>query len=195
MQRRGIFGASLLGDGLPKLDSLPPDITPVAGDPRASAPIPEYSPPSTARMIVGTLGDTVSQWAGGHPIFAPQMQAQRERQQQLADEQRKQAAQYATWQQQQEYAVAHPKPANNDTANDYQFISDHLGEEAARKYLSNIGDPVVTIPLGENRVYSGPRSGLSAAMGAGPMPTAPVGKLTPMTGGASPSGSRTFPVR
>lgn len=97
------------------------------------------------------------------------------------------------------------KPANNDTANDYAFIAQHLGQDAADQFLSNLGDPMVTIPLADGQVYSGPRSGLATALTGGPpqasaAPAAdgqrkPVGKLTPIGGGASPTGSRTFPVR
>jgi len=71
------------------------------------------------------------------------------------------------------------QPAPNDTERDYQFITQKLGPHEADNWLRTKGDPYVTVPLGPNRIYSGPRSGLGGAMG-GQLPTAPVGRLTPI---------------
>lgn len=71
------------------------------------------------------------------------------------------------------------QPSPNDTERDYQFITQRLGPQAADDWLRTKGDPYVTVPLGPNRIYSGPRSGLGGAMG-GQLPAAPVGRLTPI---------------
>lgn len=73
--------------------------------------------------------------------------------------------------------------------------------EAMVKRRDNFLDPMTSVPLPGGQVYLGPRSGLSAVMGGGDPasggggmapPTAPVGKLTPIDGGPTPTASGGF---
>lgn len=52
-------------------------------------------------------------------------------------------------------------------------------------------DDFVVVPIPGRGTYAGPKSGLAAAMGQS-VPTAPVGKLTPI-GGSAPGGTGMFP--
>jgi hypothetical protein len=83
--------------------------------------------------------------------------------------------------------------ANNDTVNDYRFIEERLGADAANQYLRNLGDPMVNMTLPGDRIYSGPRSGLGQAL-QGQAPARPVGRLTPIDGGAQTSAAPPFGV-
>lgn len=145
----------------------------VAGD----QPLPQITPPITrgggflgkAAPFLGVIGDALLAANGRPAMYTPLVARQRERQAEMQDA-------MTRWQQQFDYERAHPKPVNNDTANDYAFITEHLGKGAADQYLRNIGDPMISIPLPGNRIYSGPRSGLGNAMGnvtapAGDIPT------------------------
>lgn len=60
-------------------------------------------------------------------------------------------------------ARLHPKPVNNDTVADYQFIGQMLGPDAAKQYLQGKADPIVNIPQPGGGVYMGPRSGMTAS--------------------------------
>jgi len=136
--------------------------------------------------VLGTVGDSLSAVNGIAPTYAPMMAQQRQHQQTMAE---KAAEREATYQREMDLArFKATLPANNDTANDYAFIAQHLGKDAADKYLGNIGDPIVTVQLPGNRVYSGPRSGMAAALGGGqstPITADDWNKGTPVGGGAS----------
>lgn len=171
MRGRGFSGA-------PMQDRTSPGADPIV----AEAVTPTYKKPSTGQMIAGTIGDALQEWSGGHATFAPMMAARMKAAEDFAVDQRTRSADYADWERKQRWQRDNPAPANNDTANDYAFIASKLGQPAADQWLKNMGDPTVTVQLPGDRVYSGPRSGLAGAMGAGSVPTAPVGRLTPMGG-------------
>jgi hypothetical protein len=174
--------------------------TPGYGDLASATPAPmqaaPYERPTAGQFIAGTIGDALQTWGGGRATFAAAMQARQEAAQAQAQYQRQEADKFALWQRQKEWERANPAPVNNDTIADYNFRAQTLGKQAADEWLKSASDPVVTVTLPGNRVYSGPRSGLATALGgAGAQaPIAPVGKLKPI-GGATPRASGGFPVR
>lgn len=143
------------------------------------------------RAIAGNIGDFLLQYNGFSPIYNPAMQQQQAIGAQLAAEQRKRSQDLADWQYKEDYKRDNPDPVNNDTVNDYRFIEQTLGKDIADQYLRNLGDPIVTTTLPGNRFYSGPRSQFGQALG-GSVPTAPVGKLTPIGGGGASNGTGSF---
>lgn len=129
----------------------------------------------------------------------PFMQMYQARQQQALEAQRhaqeRQDAQ-DSWLFQQQWEREHPKPIVNDTVNDYNFRADTLGKPAADDWLRSAGDPIVTVNLPGDRVYSGPRSGLGAALSGEAAPAQPAPAhvtFTPIPGGAGPQTPHTFP--
>lgn len=162
----------------------------------ASAPAEEpqkrglFSRGGFGRSLAGNIGDVLLQRGGLAPIYAPAMQL---RQRMEAAEQNRQAERMDRREDMQwEWQNKPQEPVNNDTVNDYGFIRDTLGEETANQFLRSLGDPIVTVQLPGNRVYSGPRSGMAQAL-QGQVPTAPVGRLTPIEGGPTPRASGGFP--
>ncbi|GEM70939.1 hypothetical protein SAQ01S_07050 [Sphingomonas aquatilis NBRC 16722] len=144
--------------------------------------------------LLGGIADAVASAYGAAPTFAPVQQQYRQRQQMLSDWRMKQDAESAQWLAQEQWKRAHPAPVNNDTVNDYNFIADKLGPDAANQYLRNLGDPTVTVPLGQDRIYAGPRSGLGAAIqGSAGVPRPAIGSVVadPRKGGTG-SGQSSF---
>jgi hypothetical protein len=82
----------------------------------ATMPMPQIQPPKpgffgeggTGRTIAGILGDTLLRMGGSAPVYAPMMEMQRQREQQIADDQRRAALQLQTWKAQREYNQANP---------------------------------------------------------------------------------------
>ena len=204
----GIFGAALINPkqrygegydpttGTMSLDSgsvINQQITP----PPANTKPAFFGEGGTGRNIAGLIGDALMQYGGLRPIYQPAQQMRQKAMLQAQADQQKRAADFTDWQQRFDYQRANPAPVNNDTVNDYNFRVQTLGKAAADEWLKSASDPIVTVTLPGNRVYSGPRSGLAAALGGGGgsnVPAAPVGKLTPiMPGGAPSQGGATFP--
>jgi hypothetical protein len=163
--RRPLFGA--------QMDPATPPIMPQAAETEAHEAVsvqPGFRRPSTAQMIAGVLGDTLANIGGGQGIFLPQLAQQRQLAQQSAMAQQERGAEFADWERRKQWERANPAPINNDTIADYEFRARTLGKPAADEWLKSASDPVVTVTLPGNRVYSGPRSGLAAALGGGAQP-------------------------
>lgn len=144
------------------------------------------------RGIAGTLGDFLLQYNGFAPTYAPAIQQQRAIAAQGAADQRNRSLDLADWQYKQEYERANPKPVNNDTVNDYNFIAERLGQDVADQYLRNLGDPIVTTTLPGNRFYSGPRSQFGQALGGGPVAQSEWDSAKPYGGGTAGNGGGSF---
>lgn len=191
-KRRPLFGSQMT-DPIPPL-SVAPDASEYAPVERPDA-APDYARPSTLQTIAGVIGDTLSNFGGGQGTFLPQLAQQRQMAQRSALAQQERGAEFADFTRRHDYELAHPKPVTNDTINDYNFRLQTLGEDAAKDWLKSASDPVVTVTLPGNRVYSGPRSGLAAALGGGASPAQrpQIGTELPdpRKGGAG-SGLRTF---
>ena len=129
----------------------------------------------------------------GQPIYQPAVQ---QRQAMAYDQQQRERSRLADWQDKiafAEWERRNPKPVNNDTINDYRFITETLGEDAGKQYLQNLADgPPVAVdvanPDGSVTRQFIPRSQMKG--GGMVAPQAPVGKLKPYGGQtATPSGN------
>ena len=188
--RKGLFGAPMIGEDRS---------APGAGLVQQDAVTPTYKKPSTANLIIGTLGDALSQWGGGKGTFLPGLQMRQQQAAEAAQYQQQRADQYTDWERKQQYEAAHPTAAKDDA---FTLTLRNAGidpESAQAKSLymqraQTLASPApnfVSDGAGGGRWVQPPAPGMG--MGG---PQAPVGKLTPLGGGGAPSqGARTFPVR
>lgn len=120
--------------------------------------------------ILGVVGDAMLMSSGDEPIYTPNALASRQaafkaEQDAIAARARREA-EMEDWRTKYDYEMKNPKPVNNDTVNDYNFILNTLGKDQADSYLRNIGDRFITTTLPNDQFYAGPQSGLPAALGA-----------------------------
>jgi hypothetical protein len=176
-------------------DRSAPGTSPVARD----AAIPTYKKPSTAQLIIGTLGDTLSQWGGGKGTFLPGLAEQRKLALEAQQYQMKRTDEYTDWERKEQYKSAHPSAPADDTFTRALVAGgiDPASPQAKALYLQRaqtLASPApnfVSDGAGGGRWVTPPTPGMAAPI------TAPVGKLTPLggAGGAPSQGARTFPVR
>lgn len=179
-RRGGLFGASANIPQMPQTGTEQPQ-----------------KPGFDWRKLLGVLGDSLSIAGGGQAQYVPSLIENRQRQQaqDYAEQQyqRRRQDENTDWQARQEYEAAHRPPPNNDTINDYQFIAERLGPEAAQNYLKSIADgpPIAVDVAGPDGSVTRQFIPRSQMQGGGGMvaPQAPVGKLKPYGGqSATPTG-------
>lgn len=149
--------------------------------PAEAAPSPTIQPQrSGANRIIGIIGDALAGAAGQPGMYAQNNYArqreERRRAEIEAQYERQRSDSWADFVRKAEYERANPKPVNNDTVADYNFIASQLGPEEANQYLRNRADPIVNIPLPGGDVYIGPRSGMGTLGGGASSAPAPAAR-------------------
>lgn len=188
---RGLFGAPMR-DSFETPGIMLDRSAPGAGPIQMDSTVPTYQKPSTGKMIAGVIGDTLAQWGGGQATFLPGLQARQQQAEQAAAYQRKRTDDFADWQKRQDYEAAHPKAPADDTFTRTLTGAgiDPASPQGKALFLQRaqaLANPAQFIPDGAGGGhYARPNAAV---------PQAPVGKLTPMGGGAPRGGARTFPIR
>lgn len=122
--------------------------------------------------LLGNIGDAVASAFGAAPTFAPVQQQYRQRQMQLADQQRETATRYGLWEAQQAYKAAHPDPTDlSDRVGYLNALKPGLGNTYAENYASNGGGLPQVMNVPGVGLVSVPRQ--QAATAAPSAPTIP----------------------
>lgn len=150
---------------------------------------------SRGQIIAGIIGDALAGAAGGSPVFGQLMNQRHQQEQEQAQWGLRRRAELQDWQTKQDYSSAHPGPSPMERdVGAWQHMDPAQRAAYQDMQKAREGDPIVTITLPNGQMYSGPRSGIAAAMtGGGQVPQRPVGRLTPIDGGPTPPASVGFP--
>lgn len=176
-----------------------PDAAPV----QVAATVPTYKKPSLGNLLIGTIGDTLSQIGGGRGNYLPGLQRQQMMVTEAAQAQQNRANDYADWVRKEQYKAANPGPQEDDAftrAAKAAGIMPGTPEWAQinRQRAATLASPApnfVSDGAGGGRWIQAPSPALlSGGGGTGnpPPPTGPVGKLTPLGAGGASLGTRSF---
>jgi hypothetical protein len=153
---------------------------------------PHYS---RGQIIAGIIADALAGAAGQQGPMAARWNQERQQQNEEVQWAHHRQGIMDDWIKQQQYQAAHPdaSPMKRD-AQAWTGMTPEQKAAYQEMEKAKEGDPIVTITLPNGQMYSGPRSGLATAMmGRMATPQAPVGPLTPINGGPTPSASGGFP--
>lgn len=198
-RRRGMFGIPMAPGAKQgpfdfSMDEVAgPTMAAAAGQDPAQTP-PAYQKPSTLQNIAGTIGDALLSWGGGQAVFGPQQAAMRQTAMQEAQRQRERGENYADWERKQAYERDNPKPV----APHYWETNDgslgRVGPDGNPEVVYK--DPTERIEYQWVRNPDGTMSGIPIPRGgAAPAPAGPPPGVTftPLPAGGAPQpGARPF---
>lgn len=124
-------------DGVNRLDFTMPEIPASEAAPARKS---FFGKGSAGRDALGAFFDAIAQQTGGQAVYMPARQHEKDRQQALDDYNRKLSDEMDLWRQKEIWKQQNPDLVNNDTINDYRFISDTLGRDAANTFLRNFAE-------------------------------------------------------
>lgn len=159
--------------------------------------VPDYAGPLAASLSAQPQKKKFDWGKAAVGFFAPELiERQREQEAAVQADQARQQAAWDMWVRQQEYQRANPNPPPpNDTERDFQFISQQIGEDAAKSFLKNKTlPPMVAVdvqnPDGSVSRQFYPRGGTAAPQSGGTLTDDDIRRME--QGGAGRSGPPRF---
>jgi hypothetical protein len=143
--------------------------SPVAAKPDMPAPNP-YAYQRQKPSVLGVISDALAGLSGHEGTYGKMLMEQGQTQRMMAMQsahiQQQQQAELYRMNAEHQFKVDNPIPNEDErliTASGIDIHSDQ-GRAAARQLLDRRGDPLVTMTLPNGMIYSGPSSGLNAAL-------------------------------